>query len=208
MLAANILGPKPQIIPPRGTPPVQTFDELEPRLDAFSNALVRLEEQLPQFESGIRTGDSPRLPDVLYFCIPANDKLLRYWDTVSDRLFKLRHCMNIEGMVRQLPLFEPPIDPALLVRARAMGVDLRGVLSGTDSPSPYRFSIMLQKANELCAEVKSLGAALLSAYEKRDAEAMVRLRSEHEIRMLDAMKEIRQKQLEEAKETKIGRAHV
>ena len=118
MLAANILGPKPQIIPPRGTPPVQTFDELEPRLDAFSNALVRLEEQLPQFESGIRTGDSPRLPDVLYFCIPANDKLLRYWDTVSDRLFKLRHCMNIEGMVRQLPLFEPPIDPALLVRAK------------------------------------------------------------------------------------------
>lgn len=204
VLAANILGPKPQIIPPRGTPPVQTFDELEPRLDAFSNALVRLEEQLPQFESGIRTGDSPRLPDVLYFCIPANDKLLRYWDTVSDRLFKLRHCMNIEGMVRQLPLFEPPIDPALLVRARAMGVDLRGVLSGTDSPSPYRFSIMLQKANELCAEVKSLGAALLSAYEKRDAEAMVRLRSEHEIRMLDAMKEIRQKQLEEAKETKAG----
>ena len=25
--------------------------------------------------------------------------------------------MNIEGQVRQLPLFEPPIDPALLVRA-------------------------------------------------------------------------------------------
>jgi hypothetical protein len=30
---------------------------------------------------------------------------------------------------------------------------------------------MLQKAVELCAEVKSLGAALLSALEKKDAEA-------------------------------------
>ena len=36
--------------------------------------------------------------------------------TVADRLFKIRHCMNIQGVVRQLPLFEPPIDPALLVR--------------------------------------------------------------------------------------------
>ena len=52
----------------------------------------------------------------LYFCIPRNDKLLGYWDTVADRLFKIRHCMNIEGVVRQLPLFEPPIDPALLVQ--------------------------------------------------------------------------------------------
>ncbi len=29
--------------------------------------------------------------------------------------------MNIEGVVRQLPLFEPPIDPALLVKAAAAG---------------------------------------------------------------------------------------
>ena len=55
------------------------------------------------------------MPEMLYFCVPPNDKLLGYWDTVADRLFKIRHCMNIEGVVRQLPLFEPPIDPALLV---------------------------------------------------------------------------------------------
>jgi Tc toxin complex TcA C-terminal TcB-binding domain/Neuraminidase-like domain/Salmonella virulence plasmid 28.1kDa A protein len=202
ILAANILGPKPPIVPPRGTPPARTFDELEPNLDKFSNALVRLEEQLPVFESNIRDGDRPILPEVLYFCIPANDKLLNYWNVVGDRLFKIRHCMNIEGIVRQLPLFEPPIDPTLLVRAKALGVDLRDVLAGGVSLSPYRFNIMLQKANELCAEVKALGAALLSAYEKRDAEALARLRSEHEIRLLDVMKEVRQKQLEEAKETK------
>ena len=40
---------------------------------------------------------------VFYFGIPANTKLLSYWDIVADRLFKVRHCMNIEGAVWQLP---------------------------------------------------------------------------------------------------------
>ena len=29
------------------------------------------------------------------------------WDTVADRLFKIRNCMNIEGVVRSLALFQP-----------------------------------------------------------------------------------------------------
>ena len=83
-----------------------------------------------------------------FFCIPPNDKLLGYWDTVADRLFKIRHCMNIEGVERPLPLFEPPIDPALLVRAAAAGVDIASVLSDLNAPLPhYRFSVMLQKAH-------------------------------------------------------------
>ena len=59
----------------------------------------------------------------LYFCIPPNDALLRYWDVV-DRLFKIRLCMNIEGVVRQRALFEPPIDPGMLVKAAAAGIDV------------------------------------------------------------------------------------
>src|SRR5207245_3639732 len=56
---------------------------------------------------------APALPHVQtrYFGIPANDMLLSYWDTVADRLFKVRHCMHIEGAVQQLPLFEPRIVP-------------------------------------------------------------------------------------------------
>jgi hypothetical protein len=65
---------------------------------------------------------------MLYFCVPENDRLVAYWDTVADRLFKIRHCMNIEGQVRQLPLFAPPIDPALLVRAQAVGLSIGDVL--------------------------------------------------------------------------------
>ncbi len=107
--------------------------------------------------------------------------------------------MNIEGVERQLPLFEPPIDPGLLVKAVAAGVDIGSVLSDMNAPlPPYRFNVMSQKATELCAEVKSLGAALLSALEKRDAEALSLLRSGHEIDVLELMRQIKELQVEEA----------
>ena len=58
------------------------------------------------------------------FCIPTNSRIKEYWDTLADRLFKIRHCMNIEGIERTLALYQPPIDPALLVKAAAAGVDI------------------------------------------------------------------------------------
>jgi hypothetical protein len=142
---------------------------------------------------------------MLYFCIPQNDKMLGYWDMVADRLYKIRHCMNIEGVVRQLALFEPPIDPAALVKAVAGGVDISSALADLNAPLPlYRFNILLQKANEVCNDVKALGGALLAALEKKDAEAMGLLRQSQEIRLLEAVKTIREKQIEEAKENLEG----
>ena len=122
------------------------------------------------------------LGPTLFFCIPKNDKLLGYWDKVADRLFKIRHCLNIEGVSRQLALFSPPIDPGLLVKAAAAGLDIADVLSDLNAPLPhYRFQVMTQKANEFINDVKGLGAALLAALEKKDAEELALLRSAHEI---------------------------
>ena len=107
--------------------------------------------------------------------------------------------MNIEGQVQQLPLFEPPIDPALLVRAQAAGLSISEVLSDISASLPnYRFSVMLQKANELAAEVRNLGEVLLSVLEKRDAEALSTLRSGQELRLLQAVRDIRVNQIDEA----------
>ncbi len=202
ILAAQILGSRPEKVPPRGKAAVKTYHELEPDLDAFSNALDEIEPFTPAPPDEITPADVPTtLPQfpTLYFCIPKNDKLLGYWDTVNDRLFKIRHCMNIEGVVRQLPLFEPPIDPALLVKAFAMGVDLASALNDMNAPLPsYRFSVMAQKATELCNDVKGLGAALLSALEKKDAEDIALLRSTHELKVLAAVREIKKRQIEEA----------
>jgi len=94
IMAAEILGPRPKKIPPSAKPPLESFNELETQFDAFSNALVEVENLIPLLPGdGSDNVDSPPLP-MLYFCIPYNDKMLSYWDTVADRLYKLRHCVN------------------------------------------------------------------------------------------------------------------
>src|SRR6185503_12016973 len=149
-------------------------------------------------------GDAAPLP-MLYFCIPQNDKMMGYWDTVADRLYKLRHCMNIEGVVRQLALFEPPIDPGALVKAVAGGVDISTALSDLNAPLPlYRFNVLLQTANQVCNDVKALGGALLATLEKKDAEALGLLRQGQEIRLLEAVKTVKEKAIEEARENLAG----
>ena len=205
VMAAEILGRRQEVIKRDLKPPVETFNTLESRLGVLSNALEQIELLIPaptSVGSPQTAGGQPDPPSdaILYFCVPENNRLITYWDTVADRLFKIRHCMNIEGQVRQLPLFAPPIDPTLLVRAQAAGLSIGDVLSDVFSSLPnYRFSVMVQKANELAAEVRNLGAALLAALEKRDAEALSTLRSGQEVRLLQAVRDVRVNQIEEAK---------
>jgi hypothetical protein len=204
ILASDILGPRPREISPRVEVGAKTYEELaQAGLDELSDPLVQAESWAPPAPTGGTGGSDgvPELPRMLYFCVPPNDNLLAYWDTVSDRLFKIRHCMNIEGVVRQLPLYEPPIDPALLVQAAALGVDIGSVLDDLNAPMPYyRFHVMIQKANELVAEARSLGVALLAAYEKRDGEELSRLRSTHEIAVLSAIRQVKASQVDEAQD--------
>jgi len=211
VLAANLLGPRPQRLPERGTVRPKTFAQLKAAgLDPMGNALVELEGQfpfnlaLPPSQNGGGSDQSGPLFGIgrtLYFCIPRNDKLLTYWDTVADRLFKIRHCMNIEGVVRQLALFDPPIDPGMLVKAAAAGIDVGSIVSGLNQPiSPVRCQLLIQKALELCGEVRGLGNALLSAMEKGDGERLALLRQGHETKIQQMSQEVRFLQWKQAQE--------
>ncbi|MGA2841902.1 MAG: neuraminidase-like domain-containing protein [Steroidobacteraceae bacterium] len=200
VLAAQILGPRPRTIRPAVTRAPETYNEIEPRLDAFSNALAKLENLVPPPPAGSGGGTIPTpiptLP-LLYFCIPGNDKLLGYWDTVADRLYKIRHCQDLDGVFHQLALFAPPIDPAMLIQALAGGASLADALAGLDAPLPnYRFSAMLRAANEFVGDLKVLGSALLSALEKKDAEALTLLRQQQELALLIATRAIKQAQID------------
>jgi Tc toxin complex TcA C-terminal TcB-binding domain len=211
VLAANLLGPRPQRIPPRGAVRPKTFAQLKAQgLDPMGNALVELEGKFP-FNLSLPQTLGPE-PDAagplfgigrtLYFCIPRNEKLLGYWDTVADRLFKIRHCMNIEGVVRPLALFDPPLDPGMLVKAAAAGIDIGSVVNGLNRPvGPVRCLTMIQKALELCNEVRSLGGALLSAMEKSDAERLALTRQRHEIQIQQMAQEARFLQWKSAQES-------
>lgn len=202
VLAANILGTKPQKVPPRGKTSAKTYAQLKAAgIDKFGNTLIEMENDFPFNISPTSTTTTSEegatnavfgIARTLYFCIPQNDKLLGYWDTVADRLFKIRHCMNIEGVVRQLPLFEPPIDPGMLVKAVAAGMDIGSIVNNINQPiSNIRGPMLLQKAMEICNEVKSLGSALLAAIEKSEAEHLALLRHQNEIALLELIKDVK-----------------
>jgi hypothetical protein len=211
VLADDILGDKPQEVASLAPEKRSTVRELVAQgLDAFSNAIVEVEYSIVINEDYIKTNvlepqDSGIAPirsialKSFFFMIPRNDSLDTFWDTVQDRLFKIRNSMNIEGVKRSLALFQPPINPALLVAAAAAGLDLSGVIAQLNTPLPhYRYNVWIQKAVDLCKELQSFGAAMLAAMEKKDAEALQLLRQTHEITMLKLARQVRKRQVDEA----------
>ncbi|MFF5296340.1 Tc toxin subunit A-related protein [Paractinoplanes globisporus] len=206
VLAAELLGRRPEEVDRGDTAPPQSYRELSASVEQLTEVLDDIELLLPDpGDDPVRAAAAAPMPTLawsLYFCLPRNDKLLGYWDTVAERLFNIRHCRNIAGVERQLALFAPPIDPMLLIRAAAAGLDLDSALREVNTPVPLtRFVPTAAKATELTGELRSLGSALLSAMEKRDAEALAQLRSGHELSVLEAARDVRTGQVREATET-------
>lgn len=214
VLAANILGQRPQPVPNKGSLRPQTYANLQKDLDKFGNAMRNAESSFSFDIMPFPTESSAEnsrlitlrsLGQQLYFCIPRNDKLLNYWDKVADRLFKIRNSLSFQGIFRQLPLFEPPIDPAMLARATAAGLDVGAIVNGLNQPLPLvRFQFIVQKAAEICQEVKSLGNNLLSAMEKEDGEALAILRARHERTVMEMVEHVKYGQLQEAVKSREG----
>lgn len=212
-LAANILGPRPQAVPRKRSVRPRTYDNLRKDLAQLGTAMRDVEADLPfdlaplpaNTAPGDRLAPVRSLGKALHFCVPPNEKLLGYWDTVADRLFKIRNSLSIQGVFRQLALFEPPIDPAMLARAAAAGLEVAAIVNGVNQPLPLvRFQLLVQKAAEIAQQVTSLGESLLSAMEKEDVEALSILRAKHERAILKLVEVVKYGQLQEATKAKEG----
>lgn len=136
------------------------------------------------------------------FCIPENDALKGYWDRVEDRLFKIRNCMNIDGVRRPLALFAPRIDPLLLVRARAAGLAIDDVVgTGAGELPPYRFRFLLERARSAVGMAKAMGDAMQRALASKDAEELAQLRNTHQANILTLGTELKNLDISVAEST-------
>jgi hypothetical protein len=209
VLASQILGPAPERVPPRARPTLQTYDSLASRVSAgdspvttwqdFSDVLVEIETFIPPSAAIAEPQTSSPLGRTWAFCVPPNNRLLQSWPRIAQRLFNLRHCRDIEGVERSFPIWDPPIDPGLLVRAAAAGVDIASVLGDINAARPhYRFSVMVQRAIDLCNEVKAFGAALLSALQNTDAEGLALLRAGQDVALADKVRDVRKVQIQQS----------
>lgn len=213
VMANLLLGPRPEYIPERGKIKPETYLSIMDDLNANSN-VDDLEYELAfpfsgNIEAGVEYASAPG--NILgygtgkYFCIPFNSKLLEYWDIVEQRLFNIRNGLDINGIRRPLPLFEPELDPGMFVAGAASGLSIAGMLGQLNAPIPYyRFSYILQKAIEFCSDIKALGSNLLSAIEKYDSEKLSIMRSSQELDMLNLAKHIKQLQRDESAEALEG----
>ncbi|MFI9836281.1 neuraminidase-like domain-containing protein [Nonomuraea sp. NPDC051941] len=196
LLAQQILGERPDQLRPLGRRVDRPFEGTD--WSGGANALVDLENLIadageePPAEGDVPLVDLPLIRG-LYFCVPPNKTLLKYWEDVGRRLYNIRHCLTIDGAPVRYDLLAAPIDPQALVDAAAAGVSVAEALTMAGSPiPPHRFNVMWAKAWDACNEVKGLGGALLSALEKRDGEQLSAIRSTWEGKLLDKTRRTRE----------------
>ena len=164
VLAAQILGPRPQSVPqPGGTTPRNFLQLKQAGLDAMADAMVTIEGQFPFnlvpgpaqpgaaaprgrtraarcSASGARcTSPSRRTRTCSATGTPS--------PTGSSRSATAR---TSRASCSSFPLFDPPIDPGMLVKAAAAGLDIGSIVSGINQPvGPVRSPLLIQKALEI-----------------------------------------------------------
>jgi hypothetical protein len=215
VLVADLLGKRPEELGKRAMhdPDTLTYANIRGRTTAL------LTDEILELENGVRPPSGhvtpepiPAADDTLgnpndsifnpYFYIPENAQFVEFWNRAEDRLTKIRHGLDIDGVKRSLALFEPPVDVMALVKAFASGGGLAQALSDYNTPVPhYRFSFMLARARELTSRVIALSATLLSALEKKDGEELSLLRNTQEHAILDLQLRIKEQQLEGAQQS-------
>ena len=184
LLAAELLGAKNAEAPePEPSAPL-TANDLLSNTDDLGNAFIEYENSAligrdrakavnarSMDARARRTGNI--VESMFYFTVPRNDTLFSYWDKIADRLYKIRNSLNIEGVKRTLSLFAPPIDPGMLVKARAMGLSVDSILnSANDKRSIYRFRVIVKLAVDMAKDAAEMGRNLLAILEKKDAEQL------------------------------------
>ncbi|NNB93035.1 hypothetical protein HI113_03805 [Corallococcus exiguus] len=205
VVAAELLGERPKVVGTCPVPKPLTFRQIRERYGQdVPQFLIDLENASSVLQAAppVAYRDIPFNDIRAYFCVPDNAELIQYWDRLEDRLYKIRHCMNLQGIVRQLALFEPPLNPRELIRRTAGGQGGLPTAGVSEAPIPnYRFSFMLERAKSFTASVVQLGGALLAALEKQDAERLALLRSSQERVLLDLTTFVKGQQIQEVAST-------
>jgi|GEM_PF-6907491 len=202
MTANDLLGPTP-----RG---LHTATYQEADYHQTAHALFEINFKHGAKEVMVRQREEPLVlfpynyTQASYFHVPENREFMGLWDHVSDRLYKIRYCLSIQGIKQQLALLSPQIDPHQLVRAVAARggefvQDMLGQLGG-QKHSHYRFGTLLAKAKEFAAFVERLGAALNSALEHEDADELTRITNEYRQLVLEQTTAIKKLDIQSAKE--------
>jgi hypothetical protein len=132
------------------------------------------------------------------FCIPPNPivKALRLHAELD--LFKIRNCRNISGMERALDTYAAPTDTQSGLPTIGAGGQLSLPSTVVLRPTPYRYSVIIERAKQMVQLAAQIEGAMLSALEKRDAEAYSALKARQDLQIAKAGVRLNDLQVKEA----------
>ncbi len=177
---------------------------------ARGNATVKTKDRAGgrSFEPAWRTELAPQADEFGYglmrvvssFCVPMNERALELWDRVADRLFKIRHCQDIDGNQVELALFAPELDVEALVAMGAAGLGIEDVVgAGAGELPPYRFLYLLERAKSFASTLAGFGGAMLAALEKKEGETLNKLRLTQQLQLSRMTTQIRKMEIDTAR---------
>jgi hypothetical protein len=198
IFAYDLLGERPYDLGPRALPAATSYELVTAQPDAEDGQVDHLTAGGTLLEDAGAVHAGIANP---YFYVPDNSTFFEYWTRVEDRLRKIRQSLDIMGVSRPVPLFEPAADVTALVRGAASGAALDQVTAGAAVPIPhYRFAFLFRKAQDLVDRLRQLGGDLLDALERRDAEELSLLHNRQEAAILAMTRGIKEAQLRIATE--------
>lgn len=195
--AYNLLGERPLMIGGSKEQKMVTFHDIQKDQTEIPQFLIDIEHIVGG--CAIISTNTPIHVSDLYFTIPENKDFIAYWDKVENRLYNIRHGLNIYGKSQSLSLYDYPLDPAMLVGYQVNGGDILMLMqAGAVAVSNYRFPLLVDRAKTMIQNVIQLGNTLLSVLEKKDAEELATLRAVQERNILNLTTMTKEKQIEEA----------
>jgi outer membrane lipoprotein SlyB len=121
-------------------------------------------------------------------------------------LFKLRNGRNIAGMQRHIDSYG--------TRAKSSTASSQRRGSSTIQPTPYRYTVLIERSKQLINLAQQMEAAYLSALEKRDIETYNLIKARHDLGLAQANVQLQDFRVSEANDSitlavlQQGRAHV
>lgn len=134
------------------------------------------------------------------FCVVPNPLVDAHCMRAFVNLFKIRNCMNIAGIVRELEPFAAPTDSTSGVPSIGVGGSLNIPSDVTMPPSNYRYSFLADRAKQLVAMSQQIESSFLTALEKFDAETYSILRAEQDVETSRANIKLQDLKVKEAKD--------
>ncbi|MFI6323641.1 hemopexin repeat-containing protein [Nonomuraea sp. NPDC050556] len=196
IFAHDLLGERPFDRGPRALTPSSTYEQLD---GGASGDVAAITAGGAMLEGTGTVHESIARP---YFYVPDNATFHEYWARIEDRLRKIRQSLDIMGIARPVPLFEPPADVMALVRGRASGASLDQLTANPAAALPhYRFAFLFRKAQDLVGQLRQYGGDLLGHLERRDLEQLSLLQNRQEAAILALTTAIKEAQVAMANES-------